>query len=112
LAVEYRTARAALVKLGAILKQTEWQQYLRPLLAEDVWGRPCTTFGDPERQRGGGGKKKKRAQPPVTGPENALATEIQAEAKKEMPWIWYLEGKMGKPEEVVKSEHKSSRTLR
>jgi hypothetical protein len=46
------------------------------------------------------------------GPENALAAEIQAEAKKEMPWIWYLEGKTGKPEEVVKSERKSSRTLR
>ncbi|KAJ7760606.1 hypothetical protein B0H14DRAFT_3511096 [Mycena olivaceomarginata] len=89
LAAEYRTVRAALVKLGAILKQTEWQQYLRPLLAEDVRGRPCTTFGDPEQQRGGGGKKKKRAQPPA-----------------EMLWIWYLVGKTGKPEDVVKSEHK------
>jgi hypothetical protein len=59
LAAEYRTARAALVKLGAILKQTEWQQYLRPLLAEDVRGRPCTTFGDPERQRGGGGRRRR-----------------------------------------------------
>jgi hypothetical protein len=107
LAAEYRTARTALVKLGAILKQTEWQRHLRPLLAEDVRGRPRTTFGDPERQRGGG-KRKKRAQPPATGPEDALAAEIQAEAKKEMSWIWYSEAKTGKPEEVVKSERKLS----
>jgi hypothetical protein len=105
-AAEYRTARAALVKLGAILKRSEWQRHLRPLLAEDVRGRPRTTFGDPEQQRGGG-KKKKRAQPPVTGLEDALAAEIQAEAKKEMSWIWYSEGKTGKLEEVVKSERKS-----
>ncbi|KAJ7788496.1 hypothetical protein B0H14DRAFT_3576895 [Mycena olivaceomarginata] len=38
-AEEYRAARAALVKLGAILRRTEWQQHLRPLLAEDVRGR-------------------------------------------------------------------------
>ncbi|KAF8207397.1 hypothetical protein K438DRAFT_2077598 [Mycena galopus ATCC 62051] len=31
--------RAALVKLGAILKQTEWQEHLRPLLAEET-GKP------------------------------------------------------------------------
>ncbi|KAJ7790387.1 hypothetical protein B0H14DRAFT_2626044 [Mycena olivaceomarginata] len=100
---EYCTACAALVKLGAILKRTEWQQHLWLLLAEDVWGRPHTTFGDPEQQRRGG-KKKKRAQLPVMGLEDALAAEIQAEVKKEMSWIWYSEGKTGKPEEVVRSE--------
>ncbi|KAJ7303441.1 hypothetical protein DFH08DRAFT_977124 [Mycena albidolilacea] len=101
-AEEYRAARAALVKLGAILRQTEWQQHLWPLLAEDVRGRPRTTFGDPERQRGGG--KKKKAQSSAMGPEDARAAEIQAEAKKGMSWIWYSEGRTGKPEEVVKSE--------
>jgi hypothetical protein len=70
-----------------------------------VRGHPRTTFRDPERQRGGG-KRKKRAQPPATGLEDALAAEIQAEAKKEISWIWYSEGKTGKPEEVVKSKHK------
>ncbi|KAJ7789959.1 hypothetical protein B0H14DRAFT_3094779 [Mycena olivaceomarginata] len=102
-AEEYRAARAALVKLGAILRRAEWQQHLRPLLAEDVRGRPRTTFGDPERQRGGG-KKRKTAQLPTMGPEDAQAAQMQADAKKAMSWIWYSEGKTGKPEEVAKSE--------
>jgi hypothetical protein len=41
------------------------------------------------------------------GPEDVRAAEIQAEAKKGMSWIWYSEGRTGKPEEVVKSERKS-----
>ncbi|KAJ7894257.1 hypothetical protein B0H14DRAFT_2334592 [Mycena olivaceomarginata] len=72
-AEEYRAAHAALVKLGAILRRTEWQQHLRPLLAEDI---------------------RRRLSP----------AEIQVEAKKGMSWIWYSEGRTGKPEEVVKSE--------
>jgi hypothetical protein len=98
-AEEYRAAHAALVKLRAILQRTEWQQHLRPLLVEDMRGCPRTTFGDPEQQRGG--KKRKTAQLPAVGLEDAQAAQMQAEAKKAMSWIWYSEGKTGKPEEVA-----------
>ncbi|KAJ7842104.1 hypothetical protein B0H14DRAFT_3457041 [Mycena olivaceomarginata] len=66
--------------------------------------------GDPERQRGGG--KKKKAQSSAMGPEDARAAEIQAEAKKGMSWVWYSEGRTGKPEEVVKSERREQMAIR
>jgi hypothetical protein len=106
MAEEYCAVRAALVKLGAILRRVEWQQHLQPLLVEDVRGHPRTTFGDPERQRAG--KKRKTAQLPTMGLEDAQAAQMQADAKKVMSWIWYSEGKTGKPEEVAKSKRRSS----
>ncbi|KAJ7753029.1 hypothetical protein B0H14DRAFT_3096752 [Mycena olivaceomarginata] len=108
-AEEYRAVRAALVKLGAILRRTEWQQHLPPLLAEDVRGRPRTTFGDPERQRGG--KKRKTAQPPAVGPEDAQAAQMQAEAKKAMLWIWTRAKAIRYAEEIDLVEEEMRRVL-
>ncbi|KAJ7938922.1 hypothetical protein B0H13DRAFT_1851094 [Mycena leptocephala] len=96
---EYRTAYAVLVSLGAVLKETEWQQHLKVPKPGDVRGRPNPLFGDEERQRGGG--RQKKAMDPE---EAARRAALQAEGKMAMSWIWLSQGADGEEEDIVHNE--------
>ncbi|KAJ7795160.1 hypothetical protein B0H14DRAFT_2391995 [Mycena olivaceomarginata] len=50
-ASEYRAAHAALVKLGILLKDTEWQRHLQPLKDADIRGRPSATAAQVEEAK-------------------------------------------------------------
>ncbi|KAJ7918356.1 hypothetical protein B0H13DRAFT_1869536 [Mycena leptocephala] len=93
---EYRTAYAALVSLGATLRETEWQQHLKVLKPGDVRDQPSSLFGDEERQKGGGRQKKQ-----MDPEEAARWATLQAEGKMAMSWIWLSQGTDGKEEDVV-----------
>ncbi|KAJ7871110.1 hypothetical protein B0H13DRAFT_1895895 [Mycena leptocephala] len=88
---EYCTAYAALVSLGAALKQTEWQQHLKVLKPGDARGWPSSLFGDEERQKGGG--RRKKAMDPE---EVARRAALRVEGKMAMSWIWLSQGADGK----------------
>ncbi|KAJ7122599.1 hypothetical protein C8R43DRAFT_899793, partial [Mycena crocata] len=51
-AAQYRAARAALVSLGRVLGEHDWEQTLKELKEDDIRARPRSSFSDPERQRG------------------------------------------------------------
>ncbi|KAF7364442.1 CxC2 domain-containing protein [Mycena sanguinolenta] len=100
-AAEYRAAHAALTKLGPLVGQMEWKNYLKPLEAKHVRGRPKASFADEERRRGGG-RKKARVEVEV---EEDPARVVEMEGQKEgMSWIWLSEGRTGTEGDVVHSE--------
>ncbi|KAJ7797037.1 hypothetical protein B0H14DRAFT_3494231 [Mycena olivaceomarginata] len=100
-ASEYQAAHSALVKLGVLLKDTEWQQHLQPLKDADIRGRPSAVFGDDERRKGGSKKKKKQRLNPEA---QTSQTAAQVEEAKKMSWIWVSEGTTGTDEDVAESE--------
>ncbi|KAJ6523761.1 hypothetical protein B0H19DRAFT_1201208 [Mycena capillaripes] len=103
---EYRVARAALVKLGAVLKHNDWALHFKELKPEDVRGRPAAVFGDDERRKG---KKKKTKRVRLDPHEEAERAPKKAEDKLPMSWIWLSTGSIGEAEDVVDNEGKDSR---
>ncbi|KAJ7217417.1 hypothetical protein B0H12DRAFT_1078830, partial [Mycena haematopus] len=79
----YRAARRALVGLGSVLKQTQWEATLLPLKPEDVRGMPRALFQDPERKKL---LMKKGAE------ARRQAEAAGKEAKAKMSWIWRSAG--------------------
>ncbi|KAF8172212.1 hypothetical protein K438DRAFT_1981661 [Mycena galopus ATCC 62051] len=99
-AEDYRAARAALVKLGALLGRDEWESGLKVLKAEDVRGRPSAVFGDDERHR----KRKRRKKARVDDAEAAERAKRRAEERMEMSWIWKVQGAQEPATTVVLNE--------
>jgi hypothetical protein len=89
------------VKLGILLKDTEWQRHLQPLKDADIRGRPSAVFGDDERRKGGSKKKKKQCLNPEA---QTSQTAAQVEEAKKMSWIWVSERTTGTDEDVAESE--------
>ncbi|KAK7044982.1 hypothetical protein R3P38DRAFT_3308726 [Favolaschia claudopus] len=81
-AATYRVARAALVVLGGVLGQNEWEWSFQELKEEDVWGLPQSSFHDPER------KKKKRRKRRRAQEQTIL-------------WIWVARGERLQPGDDV-----------
>ncbi|KAJ7120591.1 hypothetical protein C8R43DRAFT_1136756 [Mycena crocata] len=88
---QYRAARLALVVLGPMLKEYEWERVLKPLLDADVRGMPRATFGDPERQKATRHRNRRRA------------TKKRKTSKRTAPptvsWIWMVQAQTVKPGE-------------
>ncbi|KAJ7793029.1 hypothetical protein B0H14DRAFT_3498562 [Mycena olivaceomarginata] len=97
-ASEYRAAHSALVKLGILLKDTEWQRHLP---ASEGRVHPSAVFGDDERRKGGSKKKKKQRLNPEAQTSQTVA---QVEEAKKMSRIWVSEGTTGTDEDVAESE--------
>ncbi|KAJ7467369.1 hypothetical protein B0H11DRAFT_1732757 [Mycena galericulata] len=88
MAAQYRVARGALVVLGRVLENDEWEKTLRPLADTDLRGMPRATFADPERQKGAPKGKKRRMQK-RKGPKPPT----------EVSWIWIAQAEGAKPGE-------------
>ncbi|KAJ7439025.1 hypothetical protein B0H11DRAFT_2254147 [Mycena galericulata] len=88
MAAQYRAARGALVVLGRVLENDEWEKTLRPLADTDLRGMPRATFADPERQKGAPKGKKRRMQK-RKGPKPPT----------EVSWIWIAQAEGAKPGE-------------
>ncbi|KAJ7769085.1 hypothetical protein DFH07DRAFT_954323 [Mycena maculata] len=81
-AAQYWAGRGALVTLGRVLKQKEWEWSLQELREEDIRGLPQSRFGDPDRQKR---KKSKRAK------------MQQLELERPLSWIWISRGEQWEP---------------
>ncbi|KAJ6610580.1 hypothetical protein B0H10DRAFT_1883358 [Mycena sp. CBHHK59/15] len=85
-AEQYRAARRALVVLGRVLGEKEWERVLKPLHEDDVRGLPRASFADPERQKGRKGNSKRRK-------------TKKARVVREVSWIWIAQAQEQRPGE-------------
>ncbi|KAJ7736333.1 hypothetical protein DFH07DRAFT_966848 [Mycena maculata] len=91
MAAQYRAACRALVVLGEVLENDEWETTLKPLADTDLRGMPRATFADPARQKGAPKGKKRRMRRKRNRPKPP--TEIS--------WIWISQAAAAKPGEPV-----------
>ncbi|KAK7017285.1 hypothetical protein R3P38DRAFT_3320598 [Favolaschia claudopus] len=77
-AATYRVAREALVVLGLVLKQNDWEWTLQELKEEDVRGLPQSNFHDPERKTKKRRKRRRTQEKPIS-------------------WIWVTRGERWQP---------------
>ncbi|KAJ6518043.1 hypothetical protein C8R47DRAFT_1205124 [Mycena vitilis] len=82
-AAQYRAARVALVTLGRLLKEHEWQRTLQELKEDDVRGLPQSQFHDPTRKKM---KRKSKRRKKVHRPPS---------------WIWMRVGALPDPSDTA-----------